>query len=510
MHMPCSWILRALGASPGQSGFSTRMIRPHLPWGTVLLFVTVTTADIGAAWALPVAPTAFCLKYDAVPLCTNSQPTCSTCHTVPPAHNRFGAQVAANLLPNAPRPLASAAFASGLSEALTRIEALDADGDGYTNLEELEHGSDPAVESDEPTTRACVAGPVDPLDWDVCNYDADYVYRKLHLDFCGQNVTYEQRLAFRQKADPLGELHRALDRCLDTPYWQGPDGVLYQIAHNKIRPIQSIKSGSGEGDVPLADYDDDYRLFVYTQIDNRDAREVLTAQYFVAPAADDSGRLQAFIRDPDTDKRLRGEVVGQGVQIERRAGLLTTRWNLVLNVMASALPRTAAAQAYRSFLGLDIAKMEGLREVAGEPVDYDLKGVEAIGCRGCHTTLDPLTYPFSRYAGFDSPAPFSYVVDRLDHLAEGPDDPLRDTPESGQIFGETVDDLLEWAQVAANSDAFARATVLDYWIRIVGDTPRAPEKAEFERLWRDFANAHHYGVERMLHDLIRTEAYGVP
>ena len=45
---------------------------------------------------------------------------------------------------------------------------------------------------------------------------------------------------------------------------------------------------------------------------------------------------------------------------------------------------------------------------------------------------------------------------------------------------------------------------------LVGEPPRPPEMTEFEQLWKSFKTDHQYGVERMLHDLIMTEAYGVP
>jgi hypothetical protein len=56
-----------------------------------------------------------------------------------------------------------------------------------------------------------------------------------------------------------------------------------------------------------------------------------------------------------------------------------------------------------SYLGLDIAKQEGLYSVASEPQDYDAKGVTAKECAACHATLDPLTYPFRNYNGIASP-----------------------------------------------------------------------------------------------------------
>ena len=83
-------------------------------------------------------------------------------------------------------------------------------------------------------------------------------------------------------------------------------------------------------------------------------------------------------------------------------------------------------------------------------------------------------------------------------------------PETGVIFGRTVGDLGAWAEVAASSDAFAAATVLDFWELAFGAPPTAEESATFETLWRRFADDHRYRVEAMLHDLIDTEAYGVP
>jgi hypothetical protein len=65
-------------------------------------------------------------------------------------------------------------------------------------------------------------------------------------------------------------------------------------------------------------------------------------------------------------------------------------------------------------------------------------------------------------------------------------------------------------QVAANSEAFRRATVRDYWRLLLGEAPRPSEQDEFNALVEAFGAAHSYSVERMLHDLIDTEAYGAP
>jgi hypothetical protein len=83
-------------------------------------------------------------------------------------------------------------------------------------------------------------------------------------------------------------------------------------------------------------------------------------------------------------------------------------------------------------------------------------------------------------------------------------------PENGYVLGEPVQNLREWAQVAANSKRFAEATVKDYWRFLIGLEPDSNE--EFVTLWQDFMDPakDDYRVERMLHALIRTEAYGVP
>ena len=84
------------------------------------------------------------------------------------------------------------------------------------------------------------------------------------------------------------------------------------------------------------------------------------------------------------------------------------------------------------------------------------------------------------------------------------------TPESGVLFGEPVADLVEWAAVAADSEAFRRATVRDYWRLLFHEEPRVTEQGDFGQLVADFGEVHNYRVERMLHALIDTEAYGAP
>jgi hypothetical protein len=306
-------------------------------------------------------------------------------------------------------------------------------------------------------------------------------------------------------------LEQKLASCLDSAFWQGKDGVLWNLANAKILPESSLKSGDGAADITLADYEDDYNLFVYINTDDRDVRELLTAKYHAIRQPD--GALVRVDRTPVEDILAResddNEDVAQLVPQDRRAGMLTTRWFLAKNTMFTPVPRTTAAQAYRAYLGYDIAKLEGLQPVAGEPVDYDRKGVTAEQCAVCHSTLDPLSYPFSRYDGIgggdeeevsDPDMEFNadgtvngtfgnYVPGRLERFVrqEGPQ--IVETPEAGLLFGQPVADLVEWAE---------------------GEDPQPGDEAEFATLVQRLSAEHEYRVESMLRDLIATEAYGAP
>lgn len=464
--------------------------------------------------AQPPAPALFCEVYADAPACAGGDVGCDTCHTSAPALNAYGADVSLHLAVDEERPLHEDLFSAGLGEALAAVEALDSDQDGYDNLDEIAAGSEPGDAASVPAPADCTDQD-DGDEWDLCGYDADYAYKKLMIDFCGRSPTLSERQAFDQRSDPTDALHEALDACLDTEYWRGRGGRVWNLANKKIAPLKAVKAGRDSGPIPLGDYDDDYAFFVWTQTDGRDARLVLTGQTFVS--AWDQGGVTVYEewdRSPTQDYALRGYDRYQAVEKERRAGLLTHRWFLVVNTMFTAVPRTTAAQAYRAFLGYDISRLQGLDPVSDEPVDYDAKGVGADGCVDCHSTLDPLTYPFSRYEGIGGGDPqtpsYSYDADRMDWFVDtdGPD--VADTPEAGVIFGQPVEDLLEWAQVAANSEAFRRATVLDYWRMLLGEEPRGAEQAEYIALVDALGGEHGYSVEAMLHDLIDTEAYGAP
>ena len=106
----------------------------------------------------------------------------------------------------------------------------------------------------------------------------------------------------------------------------------------------------------------------------------------------------------------------------KRAGMLTTRWNLVFNTMFTAMPRTTAAQIYRSYLGLDIAKSEGLygrqrrarrlrRRRAWAPTDARAATRRSIRSR----IRSPAT------PGFNGGTPFSYVPNRMNNMRGEPE-----------------------------------------------------------------------------------------
>ncbi len=508
-----------------------------------LTLLTLATLATGlppltpAAWAIPEAPVEFCRTYPDAPACAGAPAPCGTCHTTPPNRNSYGAAVAAKLAPGVERPLSKEVFLLRLPEALHAVDEADSDQDGVSNVEELAAGSLPHDPDSRPTYPVCDAvqeravkrfGDTDQVwGYNVCGYDAVYAFKKATLDFCGRSATRAEIASYAASDNREAALAALLDSCFDSEWWQGPDGVLWNLANTRIEPIASVKSGDDAGPIPLADYLDDYNLFVWTQIDGHDARDLLTADYFVergdgTKKTAGSLKLTVVKRNPIEDYQKRGFGKAQLVDFSYRAGMITARWFLMQYVMFTAVPRTAAAQAYRAYLGLDIARMEGLHSVAGEPLDWDAKDVKRPECASCHATLDPLTYPFSRYEGIGGGVggsvgfgpgkylPYSYNPSRLERFVKTDGPKVTETPEEGVLLGQKVKDLVAWGKVAANSDAFARKLVLDYWQLLIGEPPRPSEMGEFNQLWQDFKTTHKYSVEAMLKALVRTEAYGVP
>ena len=458
------------------------------------------TVTLGDANAQPPAVGVFCQKYPNSPQCQGQQPSCTFCHIAPPQRNAFGTAVEMSLAPGMARPLSDGNFAAALPAALAAVEQLDSDGDGVSNLMEIEQGTLPADPNSKPGASSCQGG--SNPQYSVCQYDLRLAYRRVLLDFCGASPSYPQVKAFAALAsddDRRTFIDAELDRCTQTEFWRGKNGQLWKVAHPKIRPVGSLKAGEDGGGIPLADYYDDYSLFAYTQTDDHDAREILTADYFVQ-------------RDTNPTRYTKvSSLTSQRVDQAHRAGNMTTAWALTAFVMFTAIPRNAASQMYRAYLGLDIAKQEGLYSVANEPQDYDAKGVTAKECAACHATLDPLTYPFRNYNGISN-AMYSvqYINNRLETFFPTVAPRITQTPERGVIFNQPVNNLREWARVGADSDAFAISTTTDYWKLLVGHAPRPDENAEFVATWQRFKGANQYRVQKLLHDIVKTEAYGAP
>lgn len=470
--------------------------------GLLATLAVASTAD-----AKPHAPGIICDTYPAAPACLGQKPACNTCHektTTPVVLNGYGKDVAVALEAYIDNPFDNAQFGDYLAFALVDVEALDSDADGFENGDELLEGTFPGDATSIPGQAEC---PEDTsgLAYPICEYDYSFAYRKVGIDFCGMPPTFEEMEAFRALgADAQNaELHDKLDACLDTQFWLGFDGVLWSLAHEKIRPLMAFFDSR-------QNFFADYGIFVWSQIDGHDVREMLTADYHVGittPLGEDDLSYLEYSMEPS--------IPDQPLEQDRRAGMLTLAWPLFYNTMFTALPRTTAAQAYRAFLGLDIAKSEGLDwPIDGEPVDYDSSGVTQAECAQCHSTLDPLAYPFATYNGLQADTEiglFEYDPNRIEKYFGQQFPEMLNMPEAGYIFGEPVADLIEWAEVAANSDAFYSARAKDYWTLLMGQAPRpdqAESYAEFTALWEGLRETN--SIEDMLHQLIETEAYGAP
>lgn len=472
-------------------------MKRHLP----LLLVALAA---GAAEAKPPAPGVFCETYPDAPVCASGLPDCSTCHMGPPVRNLYGQAVEAELLPGEPRPLDDATFAAALPDALRAVEQADSDGDGASNLDEILGGTLPADPSSSPGELACPEND----SYNLCDYDPDFAYKRVSLDFCGHSPSFEEMEAFRAMGvdDKKQAIDDLLGSCLDSAFWQGEDGVLWNLANRKIRPVGALRAGPQPGTVPLADYGHDYDLFVWTQIDGHDAREAITADYFVT--RDQGGALRPLDDSEEAALFVNGDQ--EAVPRDKRAGLLTTRWNLLYFEMFSVLPRAAAAQARRAWLRQDWARMEGLSPVPGQPVDYDNAGVSNPQCAVCHSTIDAEAQAWRNYAGFVGGAGdrATYVDDRMS-LFEGLF-PGIGAMGGGYFDGQLVGEVIDWARAAADSDQFARATVMDYWTFLVGSELSGFEIDELDALWSAFRGEDGYSVEAMLHRLVTTRAYGEP
>lgn len=441
-------------------------------------------------FAIPQNITYFCQYYDTAPACEQQRFSCTGCHTIPPQLNVYGGDLRAALQEFPDYEISDDFFAAYLSQGLQAIADQDSDADGSSNADEISQGTAPYDANDQPDP------PIEPIPV----YDPLLAYKRIELLFCGQLPEANQlrSLAKQLSQDPkqvTSTLHARLDTCLQSDYWLNQ--ALPKMADPKIRPNRSI--GAEGNPFVIGDYRYDYRLFVHILSGDRDIRDLLLADYHI----DEQGqRVYATIPDQKVKDRI---VVGNGQPLvaSKRAGLATTQWFISTNTMFALLPRNTASQVYRAYLGLDIAKSEGLFPVANEPRDVDQKGVSAPACAVCHSTLDPLSYSFANLNGLDQSA-----NDPL-YPGVGTYNPRRSPWENqGYLFGEPVNDLTQWMQVAANSQPFKTNLIAMIYTNLMGKLPDSPHlQREFDELSQYWPQVN-YQFNGMLHRFIDTLAFG--
>lgn len=493
----------------GTAARRSRRRRRWFEWGASVSALCVVSWP-SPSHARPTAPVIFCEAYVDAPECLGRIINCGECHlsTAPPAWNAYGQQLMAAL----PR---DRSFEEALPLALLAIDGEDADADGDGNLDEILAGTLPGDPFSFWQAPAPVAGAANPQ-FAVGEYDPRFALKRVMIGYCGRSPSYAELSAFEAGVEGLPEaeatalhherLHAALDGCLRSAHFGSV--VLPRLADKRIRPLYSVAQDTsvriGGARLVIGDYGYDYRLWRYALTGDRDMRELLTAQYHVEEdAAGELVRVEGIIEQPDATA-LAG---GQPLVPERRAGLLTTQWFLAINTMFSGLPRTTAAQAYRSYLGADLAQSDGIRPVPGEPVDIDDKGVDGAVCAHCHSTLDPLAYAFVKYQGIDDYAGGfgAYDPTRPERYLPG----WSDTAQQAWLLGQPVADLVEWANVAAASDEFKRNMADVFFQQALNREPAPDEEAEFRALWQSLP-ADGYSAWRLIHRLVDTSAFGVP
>ncbi len=455
--------------------------RPFVPIA-LLAFVGIVVVSAPAA-AEPVGPRLFCAHYADAPACRGFVVACTQCHTAPPELNDYGSAVAGVL---------SGDYEDTLDAALVAVEGDDSDGDGLSNLEEIILGTRPGDANSHFTAPLAPSGDENP-GFDVGHYDFGFAHRRVRIDYCGRSPSYDEQQTFNATVDKQAALHAILDECLVSTYWT-TEGLPH-LADKRIRPLQAI---SIDGGIPLADYTWDYRLFVHALSGERDARDLLRADYHIDG---DGDVVTGVIAGSGGD-----QVGGQPVPPEKRAGMITTQWFMMINTMFSELPRTTAAQAYRAYLGQDIARSEGLLPVDGEPKDIDNKGVDQSTCVYCHATLDPLSYAFAYYNGIGgSGGTGAYRAGRPSWQPSAVEAVLLDQP----LDNIALNGVTGWADIAADSPQFRQLLATMFMSHALGRAARPDELDELQNL-ADRLVDDGYQARALLHHLIDTNAFGVP
>jgi hypothetical protein len=432
------------------------------------------------ALAIPQNTRFFCEGYPGSPLCVNQATVCTTCHSEAPNLNPYGRDLRAELIKFPDFDRKPAAFQKYLRPVMVSVEALDSDMDGIGNGLEIDAGTGPGDATHKPGQDALLV------------FDGELALRRIGLLFCGSSPSSEDLQKQRDQIDPIlkKQLRQDyLDQCLRSDYWKKE--ALQRLADDRIRPNVAI---GAEGDpFIIGDYKYDYRLFAFALSEGHDARDLLLAQYHI----NDKGQK---VEGTIPSHSIPGKSVignGQPLQIDRRYGMITTQWFISLNTMFADIPRNTAAQAYRAYLGFDIAKSEGLFPIEHEPADYDNKGVKQPACAFCHSTLDPLSYAFTPYAGLAvrGHQVGTYVPELTQYEARG------------YLFGQPVANLGDWARMASESDAFKQTLTQMFFKFAVGRTPATSQhRTDFARLWQNL-DEDGYSADHLIHRLVETLSF---
>jgi hypothetical protein len=504
-------------------------------WWARVVSIALAACTLGSlSWrttarAKPEGPRSFCTVYADASKCMGGVPECGLCHesTFPASWNAYGLAIKGALA-------GQTAFEQALPQALAAVEALDSDMDGVPNRAEISAGTMPGDRASLPISREAGVDTLAPNpDYAIGQYDVAFAYKRASVLYCGQSPSYEDMRPFRDAAKSVEQqkalMHERIEQCLQGEYWL-KEGLV-RLADDRIRPIRNLGQDSQVfltipipsilGEVRLrstmGDYRFDYRLWVYVLSGNRDARDLLLAQYHVEENPDGTWRLTEELIDKADAMATAG---GQRLEKQYRAGMITTMWFLTRNTMFTDLPRTTAAAAYRAYLGADISKMQGLIPVADEPDDIDDKGVDAPRCAACHSTLDPLSYAFAPYTGFEFDL---FTVTDLFLFGEmnglfGIYSPERavsrmpnwsPTNQQPVVLGKKVDNLRQWAEVAAQSDDFARNLANIFYSHAFVREAEGAELKEFTALWQSL-RADGFSANRLIHRLVDSQAFGAP
>lgn len=457
----------------------------------VVVFVFFACAA-SAASALPEAPRAFCAARPESPLCAGRTVSCALCHTSPPELNGYGGEVLGGIA-TAGYDGSTDSFVDLLPAAVDAADEGDADGDGLSSFAEIELGSFP--------------GDITSLYLDTLSgegaWDPRFAFRRARVAFCGAPPLRAELEAIPAED---GDAARAAVRdavadCLTSDYWKNE--ALHRLADRRVRPQAAVGYDRGNT-FSLGDYRFDYRLFSRSLSDGNDARDLLLADDHVN--ADGSARSGPFSVGGS------GGNLGQPLDVDHRAGMITTTWFMAINTMFSPLPRTTAAQAYRAYLGQDIALSEGLRPVAGEPIDIDSKGVAQEECARCHSTLDPLSYAFAYYAGIAGPDTGTFLGRPVANILRqsGAQSVLLDVDlDNDPLLAPADHGVRGFAVVAAASDDFARTVVFMLAEHALGRVPTPEDTVELLPLVQTF-RADGFSADAAVKDIVDTNAFGRP